>query len=596
MEQAKQDRSRVLIVDDQESIRRLLVDVLAGSGQNIELLQASDGVEAQAVIQRGGVDIVITDLLMPRMGGLELMQWGQQEHREITWIILSGQGTFNDAVKAIQLGAFDFITKPQDLVNSVRVTVRNALRQRALAAEREQLTRDLADRNEQLTAKVRQLEEACGLLCEQARTIGQDLRRAELIQRAMLPRAAPPMDGFAIDAVYRPSHNVGGDLYDAIRLGESHLALYIADAAGHGVAAAMLAVLFKHRLALLDASGRPRPPAEVLAEVNESLRTECRAPGLFVTAAYCLLDLASRELTVASAGHPPLLLRRAGGDIEMVYHTGPALGLAPGGQFAQKRFTLGPRDRLLMYTDGMYETESVGVDYWEMARLLKAASGCGQAFLHRLLDESAKRRGELGQEDDITLFMLTASPVPSTLDNEAGPPPSVPAAQAVPLSSRGEVLLGRDGERTYVSVQGNGNWSYCSHFYDACYDELCEHRTVRLDLSLCMHLDSTFLGTVQELTAQADRLSGRLEIQGPLPHVRRLFEELGMESVLKAIQDQMLPLPSEMTPLTSRGHDDEDRQRILLAHEALAALNEKNRKEFIRLIEGMRRELQRVGH
>ncbi len=151
------------------------------------------------------------------------------------------------------------------------------------------------------------------MLCEQAGIIESGLRRAELIQRALLPHVAPAVVGLAVDAVYRPSLNVGGDLYDVVAIGPNHLAAYIADAAGHGVSAAMLAVLFKHRLAMMDHEYRPNAPAEALSMLNTAIRAECSAPGLFVTAAYCLLDTQSREIVIASAGPSPPGPPRAAG-------------------------------------------------------------------------------------------------------------------------------------------------------------------------------------------------------------------------------------------------------------------------------------------
>jgi len=109
---------------------------------------------------------------------------------------------------------------------------------------------------------VQKLEEACHLLCAQANVIHEDLHRAELIQRALLPQTLPGLKGFSINSIYRPCENVGGDTYDVTRVNDDHLALCIADAAGHGVSAAMLAVLFKNRLRWLDdTTGQPFEPA-----------------------------------------------------------------------------------------------------------------------------------------------------------------------------------------------------------------------------------------------------------------------------------------------------------------------------------------------
>ena len=384
--------ARILIVDDERAIRELVVDVLSGEGY--ELLEADDGPAAQAVLAATPVDVVITDLRMPQMTGLGLMQWAQDKHPGSAWIILSGRGTFDDAVRAVQLGAFDFICKPMDVAESLPVAVRNALRQRRLAAERRRLHRDLADRNEQLARQVDQLQEACALLCEQAETIAQDLRRAELIQRALLPYVPPEMGAFSVDAVYRPSHNVGGDLYEVVRVNDRHVIAYVADAAGHGVAAAMLAVLFKNRIGTLDDDRTPRAPAEVLASVNGALLAECGAPGLFITAAYFLLDMDTRQAVVASAGHTPMVLHRAGGGVEMIYHTGPALGLAPEARFAQKRFRFEPGDRLLLYTDGLYDApeQSEALSAERIAGIVRdRPPGDGPALLARLLAAAADR-------------------------------------------------------------------------------------------------------------------------------------------------------------------------------------------------------------
>ena len=207
----QEPRVTILVVDDEPTIRTLLAHTLR-TVPSYDVLEAGDGVAAQEALQATGADLVITDLKMPRMGGLELMQWAQQKGMDVSWIILSGQGTFDDATRAVHLGAFDFLTKPLSVMDSLLVSVRNAIQQRRLSQERERLYGVLAERNERLNSQVVQLKEACQLLVQQADTIGQDLHRAELIQRALLPYTVPKLEGFAVDTIYRPSHNVGGDL------------------------------------------------------------------------------------------------------------------------------------------------------------------------------------------------------------------------------------------------------------------------------------------------------------------------------------------------------------------------------------------------
>ena len=352
-------RPTILIVDDELLNRKLVAGALEAAA-TYELLEAVDGVEAQAILLERPVDVVVTDLMMPRLDGLGLLRWAVDACPGPTFIIHSALDTFDAAVKALQLGAFDFVAKPLHSVRLLQSSVGNAVRQRRLIAEQDRLRRELEHSNERLRVHVAQLEEVCRLLREQADTIEDDLRRAELIQRALLPRAPAHLEGFAVDAVYRPSHSVGGDLYDVVRLDDRFVVLYVADAAGHGVSAAMLSVVLKHRLRMVDAQGHPHAPAQVLSALNAELCEECTAPGLFVTSAYCLLDTHTREVVIAAAGHPPIALRRGDGQVTLIERTGPALGLSRSAQFGETRVVLASGDRLLLYTDGLCDTSTDG--------------------------------------------------------------------------------------------------------------------------------------------------------------------------------------------------------------------------------------------
>jgi serine phosphatase RsbU (regulator of sigma subunit)/anti-anti-sigma regulatory factor len=592
LEGAGAKQAVVLVVDDDEAVRSLLATILRKTGEFL-IVEARDGVEAQEVLRARGVDVAIIDLLMPRMDGLSLMAWGRQENIDTTWIILSGRATFSDAVKAVQIGVYDFILKPLSSPESLVMRVRNAVRQRRLAAEREQLTADLEIRNAQLREQVSQLQEACRLLSLQQETINEDLHRAELIQRSLLPFTPPPLGNFAVDAIYRPCSDVGGDLYDLVRLDDRYVVAYVADAAGHGVSAAMLAVLLKQRIVMVDSeTQRPIAPAVVLSRVNSHIRHECSAPGLFITLAYCLLDVEGPEITVASAGHPPIIVLRHDGTREMVYHTGPALGISSDAMFSQKTFHLDDGDRVLLYTDGLYDVADTSdkPPGEAVADVLAGLAGDGWEQLHQMLNIAARRRGDLPQEDDLTAVLLSAGLSTSSIDN--GEP-----AQGAPTTTMpggAEVLIGAGPGGTTISVSGRGTWMHCAALHDSWPEIKCQGDGILIDLSLCEMLDSTFLGTLQELCQRADREKVPLRIQGARPEVRRLFEELGMQRVLSHSSAKMKPLPPQMRPLAVCMNDQLNRQRMLQAHQALAGLSEANRQEFSRLIEHLRTEIDRM--
>ena len=588
-----QSTSRILVVDDDEPIRKLLSEFL-GTRSGYDVTTACDGIEACKLLEDSTFDVVVTDLTMPEMGGLELMQWAHEHCPGAAWIVLTGHATIDSAVEAVRLGAYDFIRKPLEMLDSLTVTIRNALNQQHLAAERRSLTASLAHSNKQLGDQVSHLNKACDLLTAQSETIRQDLRRAELIQRALLPCDPPEMSGFAANAAYRPCHNVAGDLYEVVAADEQHIVFYVADAAGHGVSAAMLAVLFKHRIAALDASGHPRRPADVLDSVNQALLTECGAPGLFITAAYGLLDIETGHLEIASAGHPPVLLCRADGTHERLYHTGPALGFTPTARFAQKDLQLAPGDRLLMYTDGLFDAADGAkpINCDDIEALLSRKDIAGQNLLNTLLDLASERRMR-DQEDDITAILLTDGQAESTLDNglpEQGSPSKAPSEPSGP-----QVLWGVDGDCLYVTIEGRANWTYCAAFHDLCISKQTENLNLVLDISLCTQLDSTFLGTIHEVLVTAAKHSLHTDIQGTLPDIRQQFEELGMDKVLERLTSQMRPLPVQMSPLGSTSTGDlTSAQRMLDAHKALASLDEHNRDEFRQLIEALQGEVSQM--
>ena len=116
--------AKILIVDDETPIRRTLRDILEFEGYDVE--EASDGLECIAKVQREKFDVIITDIKMPKMDGIEALERLQILTPETPVIMVSGHGTIDTAVEAVKKGAFDFISKPPDL-NRMLITVRNAL-------------------------------------------------------------------------------------------------------------------------------------------------------------------------------------------------------------------------------------------------------------------------------------------------------------------------------------------------------------------------------------------------------------------------------------------------------------------------------------
>jgi serine phosphatase RsbU (regulator of sigma subunit)/anti-anti-sigma regulatory factor len=592
----KTNRSKVLIVDDEMVVRRLLTKAL-GREDKYDVREATNGAEALGLLESEHVDVVITDLVMPKMGGLELIAWGKKNMPPPsgpTWIILTGQGAVEDAARAVRLGAFDFVVKSPDMVDSLVVTVRNAVRERQQEKRTQKLQAQVEEQNERLKQQVEQLGKACNLLCEQAETIEEDFRRAAAIQEALLPHKLPTVKGHGVDVFYQRCHSVGGDLFDALQLDDRNLALYVADAAGHGVAAAMLAVVFKCRLHPWDPdTSSPKPPVEVLRESNLSLLDECRALGLFLSVAYCLLNTETGRVTIASAGHPPVLFHHRSGEVQKVRHSGPALGLFDDARYEQATLKLGAGDRMLFYTDGVCKVggENPTICADELSTILSSSELDGMDLLRHLADTSAERRHGRSAEDDMTMLLVSAAEVESFADvrrqEQATAPPSTKEAAAGL-----DVTVGQTSDQTTVfQLHGRADWTYAGAFYEAAERTLAKGRPLAIDLTNCVHLDSTFLGTIHEIVAEAILDDVPIELYGLYTTVRSEFEELGMRDVLERTTSKTPPVVQNPVPLDQETDPRRSRLRVLRAHETLAGLNARSRQEFGKVVELLRREM-----
>jgi serine phosphatase RsbU (regulator of sigma subunit)/anti-anti-sigma regulatory factor len=582
-------KASILVVDDDPVIRRTVSRGLEPLG-SAPIVEASDGLEAMEVLAQQPVDLVVTDVMMPGLDGLGLMREARRRGFDPAWILLSGVETFAAAVEAIQLGAFDFISKPVE-VERLRLAVRNALDHRALVDERERLCVELEQRNHSLRDQVEHLERLCDLLEAQADTIQADLERAEVIQRALLPRSPPAMSGFRVETLYRPGRNVGGDLYDVTVVDEHHVAFLIADASGHGVSSAMLSVLFKHHMGSPQgASGAPEGPAAVLERTCRALHDDVVAEGMFVTAAYVLLDTRDGRLTIASAGHPPLLL--AGSErVERIPHTGPALGLDPHARYGERTRVLAPGERLLLYTDGVLEEPDANATLGRISGEIASLTPAREALqeIHR---KTAQASAD-ADRDDVTMLLVEARDGESHFDDAV-----VREGRSRPRDTPTDPLLafGCDGRNAFVRLTGRCTWTAAPELHDRTRSLFDSSDCMIVDLGACTHLDSTMLGTLHEIARTARGRGLEVRVQGVSPTLRALFEELSMQLVLQAITTVPVPLPEmfDAEPPPSKALGTDAHRRILRAHEALAALSEHNRDAFRLVIEDLREEIAGV--
>ena len=139
--------SKILIIEDEEPIRRVLVRILTDEDSSFEINEASDGKKGLDLIKNDSYDLVLCDIKMPKVDGIELLQRTRKTNSTIPFIMLTGHGNIETAVESMKLGAYDFISKPPDL-NRLINSVRNALEKKELIAENKILRKKVAKKYE----------------------------------------------------------------------------------------------------------------------------------------------------------------------------------------------------------------------------------------------------------------------------------------------------------------------------------------------------------------------------------------------------------------------------------------------------------------
>lgn len=240
--------------------------------------------------------------------------------------------------------------------------------------------------------------------------IEQDLRNAQLIQRALLPRELPAINEIRIDYRYIPLESVGGDYFSLTQLREGGLGVFLGDVTGHGVSAALFLALVK---AFTDRACRRfgREPKEYFTMLNGDLLDNMTTN--FLTAVYGVFRIDQEKkkvfFTFTKGGHPPPMVHRAEtGLVETFDVNGTLLGMMPNAEFEQKTIELGRGDKLFLYTDGIHETMNIKNQFFGLEGLAgsikKADSGSLTETLDKIIKGIQAFRGKAPVRDDIVIL------------------------------------------------------------------------------------------------------------------------------------------------------------------------------------------------
>ncbi len=249
-----------------------------------------------------------------------------------------------------------------------------------------------------------------------------DLEAAAMVQQSLLPTAAPDVAGATFAWHYKPCDELAGDILNVIQLDPTHVAIYVADVSGHGVAASLLSFAISRMLtaeqsadSLLvrptDDPARPHivPPIEVATELNRRFPMAASG-GKYFTLIYGVVDLETGEFTLVSAGHPPGIRQIPGREPEVITLRGMAIGWTPDADFEQTTITLCPGERLCFYSDGVPEAMDPDRKQFGNDRLIETLVDTRafplQEGVGHLVSKVEQWCGETGPMDDVTIVAM----------------------------------------------------------------------------------------------------------------------------------------------------------------------------------------------
>ena len=382
---------KILVVDDEPDLEPLVLQRMrrAIRSGRYRFVFAQDGVDALEKLRADpAIDMVLSDINMPKMDGLTLLEQIPNVDPNLRCVIISAYGDMRNIRTAMNRGAFDFVTKPVDF-EDLEVTIERTLAHLAIWREA------LASR-------------------DQLVSLQNELDVASKIQRSIIPTHFVEGPGIQLHGSMDPARTVGGDFFDVVRLDNNKIGLAIADVSDKGVPASLF--MMSSRTLLKGAAIGLSEPGEVLHQVNELLHNENETM-MFVTLLYGVYDPVTGKLTYANGGHNPPLIVHADGSSTVLPPTGGiALGVMGGLDYNQLTVESVPGDTFVFYTDGVTEAMNEEGEVFGLDRLQdvftaappRDAEKANQTILDALYDFV----GDAPQSDDITCLMLHRSDTP----------------------------------------------------------------------------------------------------------------------------------------------------------------------------------------
>ncbi len=260
-------KKKIMVIDDEEQIRKLLVRILSSSGYDV--VTASNGKEALERLPSVSVDLIMLDMNMPEMDGLSFLRQVKDNNlTHVPVLMVSGEHNPDNIVESYKLGVYDFIRKPEQTEVMLK-RVENGLK--------------------------------IGEMINFNEFIRVELLMARKLQKYLFPEPMVNTDQVKINTWSMPLSDIGGDLYDYVIFRDGRVVFFIADVSGHSISASLFTAIVK--MVFRNALQKTDNPGEIMTIMNQELTGNLPVES-FVTAFCALFNPTTRDLLYSNAGHP----------------------------------------------------------------------------------------------------------------------------------------------------------------------------------------------------------------------------------------------------------------------------------------------------
>lgn len=336
---------KLLVVDDDTIVRQSVVAYLEDSG--FDIIEAEQGQQGLSLYNQHKPDLVLTDLKMPDMDGLQLLSEINKEPEETPVIVISGVGVMGDVVEALRLGAADYMIKPLVDMEVLVHAVNKSLERVDLRCQNEQYRDELEETNLQLR--------------DHLMTLQRDQQAGRQVQQQLLPQSPFVLDDYSLEHRVIPSLFLSGDFIDIATIGERYLVFYLADVSGHGSSSAFATVWLKYvareleseYLSFVAEDSERAVENRFLERVNRALMDSNLEHHL--TCFTGVVDTLENKLFYSIAGHLPLPVLIQDGNARYLEGKGRPLGIFPDQTWEYYETDFLKGSSLVGFSDGILE-------------------------------------------------------------------------------------------------------------------------------------------------------------------------------------------------------------------------------------------------